>query len=113
LVDIYVWFILLAVCLRDLTFIADSYPDFIDEEKTVVNLEKIHIITTTIFDSNLHLTSTTHFHFKIDSSLRERILVTLANAMDEDQLYHLSLKIQPLSNQASFAQLPETPSASH
>lgn len=85
--------------LRDLTYFYETNSDFLDEQQTVINLQKLQQIAKTIYDLNLRNCS--NYNFFVDLDCKETILFTLAMAKDAEGVYETCLVTHPVNQRES------------
>lgn len=89
-----------AMWLRDLTYFYETNSDFLDEENSVINLQKLQQISKTIYDLNLRNCS--NYDFVVDLECKDTILYTLAMALDAEDLYETCLVKHPVNQRDTF-----------
>jgi len=82
----------LGLFLHDLTFIEDGNPDYLDENNTAINFEKMRMIAGVFL--NIQKYQQQQYNFKEISTIREYLNNTLV-IHTEEELYKLSLTMAP------------------
>lgn len=70
--------------------------DFVDEEKTVINFEKIHALGEAIYTIGIEKTGATDFDYEHDDMLQSLITAMVQRNLDEDALYSRSVNAKPV-----------------
>lgn len=82
----------LGVFLRDLTFIEVGNSTYSDEDRTIVNFDKLRMIATILHDFSKYKQNL--YDFKPFNHVRDAFLHFLP-AKDEETLYAKSVKLEP------------------
>ena len=91
----------LGVLLRDLTFIYDGNARWLDKEQGVVNFERMTMTWQQLRDLR-HIQSHGYDSLNLADDRLCAYLSNLPTSIDEDELHHKSLQLEPPANHASF-----------
>ncbi|XP_043931939.1 RAS guanyl-releasing protein 2 isoform X1 [Protopterus annectens] len=98
-------FPILGVHLKDLIAVHVALPDWLDKEKTIVNLTKMQQLYAII--NNLVLIQSTPPPLDANTDLVNLLVVSLDQYHTDDEIYQLSLQREPRKN--SIASIPANP----